>query len=86
MFGCVAQDRSGEAQAELGAAKAQAAREVAAAQRAAGRAKAAAAELAEDLEAARDEAEGAVAARQARPFTMLHMPARMNCRVVGGRA
>lgn len=66
MLTCAAQDRSGEAQAELAAARAQAAREVAAAQRAAGRAKAAAAELAEDLEAARDEAERAVAAHQAR--------------------
>ena len=68
------QDRSGDAQAELAAAKAQAAREVAAAQRAAGRAKAAAAELAEDLETARDEAESATAANQARPRGSLRMP------------
>ena len=66
VFAGTAQDRSGEAQAELAAATAQAAREVAAAQRAAGRAKAAAAELAEDMEAARDEAESATAERQAR--------------------
>ena len=61
----VAQDRTGEAQAELAGVKAQAAAEVAAAQRAAGRAKAAAAELAEDLEAARDEAEREAVLRQA---------------------
>lgn len=60
-----AQDRTGEAQAELAGVKAQAATEVAAAQRAAGRAKAAAAELAEDLEAARDEAEREAVLRQA---------------------